>query len=137
MLADGREAIADLAVLRNQNELFGPVASDATAWRVLDGIDIAALARMRAGRARARELAWAQAAEPGRLASSVVGGFTIPGFVLDLDATIVVCHSEKEQAAKTWSDLRLPPAAVLPRLHRRSRSRAIRPGGACYPRGPR
>src|SRR5690348_6891553 len=28
MLADGGEAIADLAVLRDQAELFGPVASD-------------------------------------------------------------------------------------------------------------
>jgi hypothetical protein len=88
MLADGGEAIADLAALRNRSELFGPVASDATAWRVLDGIDMAALARLRAGRAGARELAWAQAAETGRLASSVVGGFTIHGFVLGLDATI-------------------------------------------------
>jgi hypothetical protein len=102
MLADGGEAIADLAVLRNQHELFGPVASDATAWRVLDGIDDAALARIRTARARARELAWAQAAESGRLASSTVGGFTIPGLVLDMDATLVICHSDKECASKTW-----------------------------------
>jgi Transposase DDE domain group 1 len=102
MLADGGEAIADLAVLRNQRELFGAVASDATAWRALDGIDTVALDRIRAARARARELAWAQAAETGRLASSMVGGFIIAGFVLDIDATIVVCHSDKESAAKTW-----------------------------------
>src|SRR5215472_14630192 len=36
MMADGGEAIADLAVLRNQSDLFGSVASDATAWRVLN-----------------------------------------------------------------------------------------------------
>jgi hypothetical protein len=102
MLADGGEAIADLAVLRNQRELFGSVASDATAWRVLDGIDDAALARIRVARARAREVAWAQAAETGRLASSTVGGFTMPGLVLDMDATLVVCHSDKECASKTW-----------------------------------
>jgi hypothetical protein len=102
MLADGGEAIADLAVLRNHSELFGPVASDATAWRVLNGIDNEALARIRAARAQAREVAWAQAAETGRLPCSTVGGFRIPGFVLDLDATIVICHSEKESAAKTW-----------------------------------
>jgi hypothetical protein len=48
MLADGGEAISDLAVLRNQPELFGSVASDATGWRVLDGIDDAALTRIRA-----------------------------------------------------------------------------------------
>jgi hypothetical protein len=102
MLADGGEAIGDLAVLRNQPELFGPVASGPTAWRVLDGIDTAALTRLRTARARAREVAWAQAAETGRLTSSAVAGLTIPGLVLDLDATIVRCHSEKESAAKTW-----------------------------------
>lgn len=102
MLAGGGEAIADLAVLRDQSELFGSVASDATAWRVLDAIDNAALAGIRAARARARELAWAQAAETGRRLSSMVGGFSIPGFVLDIDATIVICHSAKASAAKTW-----------------------------------
>jgi hypothetical protein len=102
MLADGGEAIADLAVLRNQNELFGPVASDATAWRVLDSIDASGLAGIRAARARSRELAWAQAAETDRLTHSTVAGFTVAGLVLDIDATIVVCHSEKEQTDKTW-----------------------------------
>jgi hypothetical protein len=102
MLADGGEAIADLAVLRDQGELFGSVASDATAWRVLDAIDATALDRLRAARARARELAWAQAAQTERLPSSTVGGYRIPGLVLDIDATIVICHSDKESAAKTW-----------------------------------
>jgi hypothetical protein len=37
MLADGGEAISDLAVLRDQPGLFGSVASTATAWRTLDG----------------------------------------------------------------------------------------------------
>jgi hypothetical protein len=69
---------------------------------VLDGIDDAALARIRAARAQAREVAWAQAAETGRLASSSVGGFTIAGLVLDMDATLVVCHCDKECASKTW-----------------------------------
>jgi hypothetical protein len=31
MLADGGEAISDLAVLRDQAQLFGPLASDPTA----------------------------------------------------------------------------------------------------------
>ena len=39
MLADGGEAISDPAVLRNQSDLFGPVASDPTAWRVLAALD--------------------------------------------------------------------------------------------------
>lgn len=102
MLADGGEAIADLAVLRNQPDLFGYVASDPTAWRLLAALDDDALAGLLSARAQARELAWAQAAQTGRLLSSSVGGYVIPGLVLDLDATLVLCHSEKEQAAKTW-----------------------------------
>ncbi len=39
MLADGGEAIADLAVLRDQAEVFGPVASTPTAWRLLADTD--------------------------------------------------------------------------------------------------
>ncbi|MEV7624089.1 IS1380 family transposase [Actinoplanes sp. NPDC089786] len=103
LLADGGEAISDLAVLRQQPSLFGPVASDPTAWRVLDGIDTPALARLRAARAAARELAWTQLLETRRsLPATTILGRRLPGFVLDLDATIVLAHSEKESAAATW-----------------------------------
>jgi hypothetical protein len=103
LLADGGVAIADLAVLRDQPALFGPVASDPTAWRVLSDVDAAALQRLRAARAQARELAWAQAVETrGRLPASTAAGAPIPGLVLDLDASIVICHSEKQSASKTW-----------------------------------
>jgi hypothetical protein len=103
LLADGGETIADLGVLRQQPDLFGPVASDATAWRVLAAIDELGLARMRAARAAARELAWLQLAETqGRVPGTTVLDRVLPGFVLDIDATIVVCHSEKESAAPTW-----------------------------------
>jgi hypothetical protein len=63
MLADGGEAIADLAVLRDQAELFGPVASTPTAWRLLADVDERVLASLRSARAAAREVAWLQAAE--------------------------------------------------------------------------
>ncbi|MGC5055107.1 IS1380 family transposase, partial [Micromonospora sp. DT48] len=103
MLADGGEAIADLAVLRDQAGLFGAVASDATAWRVLSGMDAAALARLRQARAGARELAWAQMVETrGHLPASTAAGMPVPGLVLDVDASIVICHSEKESATRTW-----------------------------------
>jgi hypothetical protein len=36
MLADGGDCLSDLAVLRDQPALFGPVASTATAWRVIE-----------------------------------------------------------------------------------------------------
>ncbi|GGN45698.1 IS1380 family transposase [Streptomyces fuscichromogenes] len=103
MLADGGEAIADLAVLRDQAGVFGPVASTPTAWRLLADTDEAALASLRAARATAREVAWMQAAETGEgIPAARAGGRELPGLVLDLDATLVACHSEKEQAAPTY-----------------------------------
>ncbi|MEU2427457.1 IS1380 family transposase [Streptomyces sp. NPDC007851] len=103
MLADGGETIADLAVLRDQGEVFGPVASTPTAWRLLADTDEAALASLRAVRATAREVAWMQAAETGEgIPAARAGGRELPGLVLDLDATLVTCHSEKEQTAPTY-----------------------------------
>jgi hypothetical protein len=103
MIADGGEAIADLAVLRDQVDLFGKVASDPTAWRLLSDLDGDAVARLRAVRTQAREVAWAQASETrDGLPAATAAGETIPGLVLDLDASIVICHSEKESATRTW-----------------------------------
>lgn len=36
MIADGGEAIADIDVLRHQDQVLGPVASAPTVWRALD-----------------------------------------------------------------------------------------------------
>ncbi|MGW3202559.1 IS1380 family transposase [Streptomyces sp. NPDC001118] len=103
MLADGGEAIADLSLLRNQPGIFGAVASTPTAWRLLAGIDPAALGALRAARAAARETAWQQAVETrGGIPASHAGGRELPGLVLDIDATLVTCHSEKENAAPTY-----------------------------------
>jgi hypothetical protein len=100
MLADGGEAISDLAVLGDQPGLFGSVASTATAWRVLDGVDEQALDRLREGRAAARERAWLLRAEAGRdIPAATAGGRDWPGLVLDVDATLVEVHSEKQDAA--------------------------------------
>jgi hypothetical protein len=102
-IADGGEAIADLAVLRDQVDLFGAVASDPTAWRLLSDVDSETLARLRVARAQAREVAWAQPTETrGALPAATAAGQQIPGLVLDLDASIVICHSEKESATRTW-----------------------------------
>src|SRR3954470_9189696 len=85
LLADGGAAISDLAVLRNEPGLFGPVASDSTAWRVLSDVDDEGLARLRDARAQARELAWTQASETRTgLPSSTAAGQPVPGIVLDL-----------------------------------------------------
>src|SRR4051812_47370752 len=38
MLADGGECVSDLGAVREQQALFGPVASDSTAFRVIDRV---------------------------------------------------------------------------------------------------
>ena len=103
-VADGARTISDVAVLADQSALFGLVASDSTCWRLLDQLDDARLGAVASARAAAREVVWAQRAElsdepfpPARAA-----GRTLPGLVIDLDASIVSCHSEKEQAAPTF-----------------------------------
>jgi hypothetical protein len=101
MLADGGEAIADIAALADQPALHGPVASPATAWRVLAGIDERRLADLRRGRARGRERAWLARAElTGRaLPPARAAGRDLDYVVLDLDATLVEVHSEKQEAS--------------------------------------
>lgn len=63
-VADGADAISGIAVLTDRQELFGPVASMPTAWRVLDRVDEAHLSAVHAVRARARAAAWATGASP-------------------------------------------------------------------------
>jgi hypothetical protein len=96
-VADGAKSISDLAVLRDQADLCGSVASTSTAWRVLDRVTDGHLVRLRAGRATARAAAWAAGAAPD-LAGAVFAG----ELCLDFDATIVVAHSDKELASPTW-----------------------------------
>src|SRR3954449_156332 len=89
MIADGGTAISDLAVLRDQPTLFGEVASTPTAWRTLEAIDDATLARIANARSAARRRAWATGADPGF-------------YVVDLDATLITSHSDKAGAEPTY-----------------------------------
>jgi hypothetical protein len=103
LLADGGETITDLAVLRHQPGLFGPVASTATAWRVLDSVDDPALDELKRARAVARERAWLLRGEAGRAVPTVrCGGIVVPGLVIDFDGSLVACHSEKQGAAPNF-----------------------------------
>jgi len=121
-VADGATTISEVAVLADQVDLFGSVASDSTCWRLLDGPGTAQLGRIARARAAAREVVWAQRAElcgrpfpPGRTA-----GRELPGLVIDLDASIVVCHSEKELAAPTVKrTFGYHPMLAFSRQHRR------------------
>lgn len=51
-VADGATTISEIAVLDDQSELFGRVASDSTCWRLLDRLDDTTLAQVAAARAR-------------------------------------------------------------------------------------
>jgi hypothetical protein len=103
-VADGATTISDIAVLADQAELFGPVASDSTCWRLLDQLDRVQLNAVARARAAAREVVWAQRAEvTGQVfPPAKAAGRILPGLVIDLEASVVVCHSEKEQAAPTF-----------------------------------
>jgi hypothetical protein len=97
-LALGGDCLGDIAVLREQPALAGPVASDPVVSRLVKTLaadEVRALAAIRATRAAARERAWALA---GDAAPGADGGPVI----IDLDATIVIARSEKQEAAPTW-----------------------------------
>ena len=91
MLADGGDCLADLGGVRDQAPLFGSVASGSTAFRVIDQIagDPACLEGLRVAHAHARARVWQLAGAPERL-------------TIDLDATLITSHSEKEGAAGTF-----------------------------------
>jgi Transposase DDE domain group 1 len=101
MLADGGECVSDLGTVREQEALFGPVASDSTAFRVIDRIasEPGLLDALRAAHARARERFWKLHGAPESL-------------TIDVDATLITAHSEKEHAAGAKGGYGFhPPAA--------------------------
>jgi Transposase DDE domain group 1 len=100
-LAIGGDCLADLAQLRASPEVFGPVASDPTVSRLVDALAAdapAALAAINTARAAARGRAWSLAGQhaPDHQASAA------SPLVIDVDATLVGAHSEKECAAPTF-----------------------------------
>jgi hypothetical protein len=99
MLADGGECLSDLGALRDQLDLYGNVASDATAFRVIDSIDEPCLARLRGAVAVARARAWKLGARPQRRGEQQQEQQRAELTVIDVDATLTTAHSDKEQAA--------------------------------------
>jgi hypothetical protein len=89
MLADGGDCLSGLRAVRDQEPLFGAVASNATASRVIDRLarDPVLLDALRRARAVARERAWDAGGCPGRI-------------VIDIDATLITAHSDKDSAVR-------------------------------------
>jgi DDE family transposase len=99
-VALGGDCLADVAAVRAQPAVFGPVASDPTVSRVVAALaaDIGvSLPAIRAARATARAAVWARsrplAGTPGRRRGGQV--------IIDIDATLVTAHSDKELATPT------------------------------------
>jgi hypothetical protein len=100
-LALGGDALSDLATLRAEPGVYGPVASDPTVSRTIAALASDAnrvLAAIGAARVEARAAAWALAAEHAPDA----GISPENPLVIDLDATLITAHSEKEDARPTF-----------------------------------
>jgi Transposase DDE domain group 1 len=99
--AIGGDCLADVAPLRAEPAVFGLVASDPTVSRLVDllaGDVDAALAAINTARAAARARAWSMAGTDAPDFDS--GG--VRRVIIDLDATLVTAHSEKEKAAPNF-----------------------------------
>jgi hypothetical protein len=89
MAADGGGYSSDLAPLRDQPGLFGPVASQPTAWRLLDAINDSLQAGIAGARAKTRARVWA-------------AGLAPKAYTLDIDATLINVHTDKQNATPTY-----------------------------------
>jgi len=100
-LALGGDCLADIAVLRAEPAVFGRVASDPTISRTitaLAGDATGALAAIDTARAAARGRVW----ELAGVRAPDHGADAAHPLVVDLDATLVTAHSEKENARPTF-----------------------------------
>jgi len=100
-MALGGDCLADVAVLRAEPGVYGPVASDPTVSRTIAALAAdapAALKAIAAARVIARSRVWAAA---GRKAPDFGTGADAP-LIIDLDATLVTAHSDKEHAQPTY-----------------------------------
>jgi Transposase DDE domain group 1 len=89
MLADGGDCVTDMAAYEGQERLFGAKASETTTHRVLKSVDEQLLDAVRAARAAARARVWDAGARPDSI-------------TLNIDATLLAAHSDKERAAGTY-----------------------------------
>jgi hypothetical protein len=102
-VALGGDCLADVAAVRAQRDLFGMVASDPTVsrWFAMLGAEAAtadaAVAALRSARAGARDRVWSRCRPLGGAPGTRDGGQVI----VDIDATLVTAHCDKEGAGAT------------------------------------
>ncbi|MEU1601665.1 IS1380 family transposase, partial [Streptomyces sp. NPDC005708] len=96
-VALGGDCLADIATLRSEPDVFGPVASDSTVSRLIDTLAASgekALQVIHQARAEVRSRIWSLA---GNNAPDQGGEVTV-----DLDGVLVLAHSDKQDATATW-----------------------------------
>ncbi|ALO97941.1 MULTISPECIES: IS1380 family transposase [Streptomyces] len=96
-VALGGDCLADVALLRAEPAVFGPVASDPTVSRLISKLASGGqrvLAALRTARAEVRECVWRLAGDAAPDASGQV--------IVDIDGVLVLAHSEKQDATATW-----------------------------------
>ncbi|WP_030577871.1 IS1380 family transposase [Streptomyces anulatus] len=96
-VALGGDCLADVAMLRCEPAVFGPVASDPTVSRLIDTLATSGekvLQAIRSARSEVRQRVWSLA---GENAPDADGQVTV-----DLDGVLVIAHSDKQDAAATW-----------------------------------
>ena len=100
-LALGGDCLADITLLRTEPDLFGLVASDATVSRLIDTLAQdadKALAAVNTARAHVRATTWTLAGDHSPDHDTT----TDQPLTIDLDATLLNAHSDKENAAPTF-----------------------------------
>jgi len=100
-IALGATTMSDIALLAHLAPVLGTAPSGATVRRALD---LAGTPSVLDRIARARAHAWKLIeATPAGLPWLEIAGKTLAGWIIiDMDATLVTAHSDKEGAAPTW-----------------------------------
>jgi len=100
----GATSMSDIGLLAHQALLFADPPSESTVRRALAGLDETALRRIATARAKVRARVWdLLARRPQGFPWLTVAGKPLTGWVvIDMDATLITAHSDKQGAAATF-----------------------------------
>ena len=129
----GATSMSDIALLDHQGLVFGPPPSDTTVRPTLELADEVTLRKVAKARAKVRAHVW-------KLVAAIAAGFpwlAIAGnvltgwLVIDLDATLITAHSDKEGAGPTFKKgFGFHPLGAWLANTRESLAMLLRPGNA-------
>lgn len=100
----GATSMSDIGLLAHQALVFADPPSESTVRRALDELDETALRRIGKARAQVRARVWELLARrPQGFPWLTVAGKLLTGWVvIDMDATLITAHSDKQGAAATF-----------------------------------